>query len=391
MSKAVQPAGTKAFSKRMQGIVFAMYRRLPFFAILGESFEIHLVDLPEVQTACVNARGQVYFNPDFAESLTDLQLMFVLAHEVSHVAFGHFDRRAHRNHFLWNVANDFVINAMLKDAFAHDAAVPDGALLDPSFDGLSSEQVYQRIADGCPPDSWRVASGDMMSGEDPGNNDDPAWPARGPRLSASDWPAAISRAAVRASQFGQMPAGLARFVTEHVREKVDWLEQLRRHLRFVISRDGRDEYTFIPCNRRLVHQGLYLPSLVGRGAPRVAFAIDTSGSMGATDIAQAHAEIDAIRRQHACPVYVLDCDAVVYEGRWIQPHDPLPQPRGGGGTDFRPVFDHLRDQRVAADVVVYLTDGEGVFGEEPDCHVIWVLTTDVKPPWGESVQIDVEN
>ena len=385
----MQPTVVKAFSKRMQGVVFAMYRRLPFFAILGESFEIHVVDMPEVQTACVTARGQIYFDSEFADSLSDLQLMFVLAHEVSHVAFGHFDRRGHRDQFLWNVSNDFVINAMLKDAFAHGAAVPDGALLDPIFDGLSSEQVYQRIADACPSDSWRAASGDMMSGEGLGNRT-PAWPARGPHLSASEWPAAITRAAVRATQFGLMPAGLSRFVAEHVREKVDWLEQLRRHLRFAVSRDGRDEYTFIPCNRRLVHQGLYLPSLVGRGAPRVAFAIDTSGSMGAMEIAQAHAEIDAIRRQHACPVYVLDCDAVVYEGRWIQPHDPLPIPHGGGGTDFRPVFDHLRDRRVAVDVVVYLTDGIGIFGEEPECHVIWVLTTDAKPPWGEHVQINVD-
>ncbi len=389
MNGSVQPVVARAFSKRMQGIVFAMYRKMPFFAVLGESFDIHVVNAPEVPTACVNAHGQVFFDADFVESLSDLQLMFVLAHEVSHVAFGHFDRRGNRDPLLWNCANDFVINAMLRDAFGHDGAVPNGALLDPAFDGLSSEEVYERLIRTAKPCNWGSASGDMVdfSSEIVAS---PAWPARSSRPVAGEWPATISRAAVRAAQFGLLPAGLARFVAEHVREKVDWLEQLRRKLRFDLTQPGRDAYTFIPCNRRLVHQGLYLPSLVGHGAPKLAFVIDTSASMGTLDIAQAHAEIDAIRRQFACPVYVLDCDAQVYEGRWIQPHDSLPMPHGGGGTDFRPAFSHLCEHAVQVDVVVYLTDGVGQFGAEPAFHVIWVMTSDINPPWGDFVQIHVD-
>lgn len=65
-------------------------------------------------------------------------------------------------------------------------------------------------------------------------------------------------------------------------------------------------------------------------------------------------------------------------------------PVGGGGTDFRPVFSHLIDNRIPADIVVYLTDGFGEFGDDPGIETIWVMTTHEAPPWGSHVQIGVD-
>lgn len=377
------------FTKRVSGLVLALHRHFPFFGMLIESCSIHCDLDGRVPTACVDRHGRMTVSPSFAARLTDLQLMFVLAHEVCHVAFEHFNRTGTRDRAMFNVACDHAINLILADSFANPAAIPEGTLLEEDHRDLSAEEIYERMrreAD----DSPGSLAGDLdFEGEKAGP------PMRSSRLpgvapDGDEWRRTIAAAASHAKFRGKFPASLERFVEKHLHPKVDWATQLRQHLRFGLARTGREQYTFLPCNRRHLAAGLYLPSLIGAGSPRLAFAIDTSGSMGAEEIGQALGEIDAIRRQFECPVFVIDCDAEVHTGRWVGVHEPLAAPRGGGGTDFRPVFKHLEDARVAVDVVVYLTDGYGEFGPESRFPTIWVMTTDVRPPWGEFVQVSVD-
>lgn len=417
-----------AFASRIGGVVFAMHRHLPFFGMLLESCSVHLDATGRVPTACVDDRGRISFSAAFAATLTDLQLTFVLAHEVCHVAFGHFDRRGSRDPFLWNVAGDFAINALLLSSFQTVDALPPGVLLDQSLAELSTEQIYELLeivegddgdgqkrsdpgnpgkgnanprpaAGAAPPAKRRVGQGGGAVSRDMDYQGDRAgeqvrearMPIDESEHSPQDaWRGRVAAAAAHARMRGQLPARLERFVTEHLRPKVDWATQLRQFLRYEVSRDHRDQYTFVPCNRRHVHAGLYLPSLVGRESPRIAFAIDTSGSMSEDDLGQAHAEIDAIRRQFLCSVYLIHCDAAVARGRWIGPHETLPMPTGGGGTDFRPVFAHLKAERVAVDAIAYLTDGDGEYGPDPGIPTVWVTTTHLRPPWGECVQVRVD-
>ncbi len=370
-----------------------MYRQFPFFAILSEPCDVLLDASGRVSTACVNEHGRIWISAEFADSLTDLQLAFVLAHEVSHVAFGHFARRGSRDPLAWNIANDFVINLLLSECFADSRAVPPGALLDPKYAGMTSEQVYEllmrkarrlRVTWGGPDMVVDGLCGDMP------HDAIVALAARGVILSANGWATELARAAARARMAGNLSDGIQRAVNQCIKPKVDWVTQLRQYLSQEVCREGRNVYTFVPCSRRHIAQGTYLPSLVGQGSPRVGFAIDTSGSMDEDDIAAAHAEIDSIRRQYACPMYVMSADMKVWDGEWVDPYGPLPMPRGGGGTDFRPVFEHVVAERVPVDVIVYMTDGEGDFGQDPRIPTIWVMTTHVRPPWGHFVQARVD-
>jgi hypothetical protein len=45
----------------------------------------------------------------------DDEILFVLAHEVMHIALAHGIRLQARNHFLWNIACDYAINLVLKE------------------------------------------------------------------------------------------------------------------------------------------------------------------------------------------------------------------------------------------------------------------------------------
>lgn len=63
---------------------------------------------------------------------------------------------------------------------------------------------------------------------------------------------------------------------------------------------------------------------------------------------------------------------------------------GGGGTDFRPVFEHIEDNRMEPRCLIYLTDLAGKFpDEEPAFPVLWAATTDRTPPFGEKLRIFV--
>jgi len=392
-----------AARERMSGITFAMYRNFPFFALLAESCNFFISD--DCPTACVDKRGNITFGREFMSSLNDGQLIFILAHEVFHVAFHHFDRRGFRDPLLWNIAGDYAINLLVCDGMSTviggekrvpKGCIPNDILLDEKYADMSTEQIYEDINKNA--NKMKVKyflSGDMKNGSD--DNDDgggqsasiKAARAKTPNTKEG-WQQALATAMTRAKQCGKLPESIERAVGDFLKSKVDWTEQLRQMLRHGVSRINRDFYTFVPCNRRFIHQGLYIPSLVGFEAPKIAFAIDTSGSMGQSEVLQAHAEIDSIRKQFGCPVYVMSCDADVNSGDWVSPYSDLPMPVGGGGTDFRPVFNHLIDNRIPVDIVVYLTDGYGQFGDDPGIETIWVMTTHEPPPWGSCVQIGVD-
>jgi predicted metal-dependent peptidase len=68
------------------------------------------------------------------------------------------------------------------------------------------------------------------------------------------------------------------------------------------------------------------------------------------------------------------------------------KPHGGGGTDFRPVFDWIADQPYQPDALVYLTDGLGAFPQSaPPYPTIWgAIYKGVKYPFGDVVEIEIK-
>lgn len=396
-------AEIKELRERMKGIVFRMYRFFPFWGLLTENCKISVVDgkAKGIPTACVDAQGNISFDKDFLKGLSDDQALFVLAHEVGHAAFSHIDRRSTREPFMWNVAIDYAINLLLADNFSDNKYIPSDLLLDRKYEGMSAEQIYEDIRKNAKKVKVYFMSGDADfdgnkadGGGGDGDGDGDSVIIRDRRADKKEneqgWDQAIALAHARAKMQGEMPASLDRAVTDKLQSRVDWREALKQYLRFGVTRILRDHYTFMPPNRRFVHQNIYFPSMYGNNSPKIGFAVDTSGSMGAEEMAVAIAEIDEIRRQFDCSLYLVECDADVHAGRWIGPSESCPTSfKGGGGTDFRPVFKHLEDSKVPIDIMVYLTDGYGEFGDKPEMDVLWLTTTNVKPPYGDQIQVGV--
>lgn len=406
------------FEKKLNTIMLAFAREFPFWGVMSERCSFRLTENAGFcDTACIDKTGNITFNLDFYEKLTDRQFLFLIAHELCHFIFEHHERQgSSRDSFIWNMATDYAINLMLKFQFEKPEFLIPDICLDQKYEDMTAERIYEDLTKN-PPKRPRVFVMDLkdgdgsegQDGEQPGSGDIVVirdrripLPEKTPGKSYEQYrqemkdyiKQAVCEAYATAKSMGKMPAGMERIIVGHLKPKVNWLQALRQKLRFGVSRRQPRDVNWMQPNRRFLGASYIFPSTIGPDAPKVVFAIDTSGSMSPQDLKQAVGELEDIRKKFGAKVYFMDCDAGVYASRWLQPHEPLPALQGGGGTDFAPVFQHLIEKRIRPDICVFFTDGYGNFGTDPSNHfkVLWVITNqEVQPPFGDVVRVNVDN
>lgn len=383
----------------------------PFFAALALRLQL---EAKTMKTMATDGRS-IYYSPTFVDSLTPAELQGVLAHEVLHCALGHHCRRGDRTPTRWNHACDYVINPILID---NGFELPAGGLLSPEFRDLSAEEIYSRL----PPDEegggsqpksdgqGGAASGSGSASTDRGsskattNQEPSAEPGFGEVLDAVDdngapaseadksqqqreWAVAAQQAANAAKSCGHSPLGVDRVLEGSLRSEQDW----RAILRDFVAATTPSDYRFCPPNRRYVHAGIYLPSIHKEGTGPIVIAVDTSGSIGAEELNQFAAEITAIA-EDAQPeaIHVVYCDAKVQSTQELEPSETVAlTPKGGGGTDFRPVFEWVDGQDLNPACLIYLTDlcCNRYPPTLPPYPVLWVTDSRRIAQFGETVQI----
>jgi predicted metal-dependent peptidase len=88
---------------------FDLYKRAPFYGILLQNLKT--VVTYDVPTMGVDDYGNIYINPNFAmKQLSYDEVVGVLLHETLHIANNTFFRKGRKDHTLWNVATDFIMN-----------------------------------------------------------------------------------------------------------------------------------------------------------------------------------------------------------------------------------------------------------------------------------------
>lgn len=186
-----------------------------------------------------------------------------------------------------------------------------------------------------------------------------------------------------------MPEGIARLIERRLYPELPWAELLARF----VERNARSDYTWMMPNRRYLHQNLFFPALLDSELQQIVVAVDTSGSIQDEQLQRFAAEISAIMDQLPSCLHLLYCDASVQKYQRVEKAD-LPitlEPEGGGGTDFRPVFEKIEQEQINAACLIYLTDLECLHypPESPSYPVLWVQTGGVRtrPPFGEVIMM----
>jgi predicted metal-dependent peptidase len=430
----VKPSHQRTTAEKLMRARTRLVLDQPFFGTLGLRLKLTPGSFPTMATDGT----RIVYNPAFVDDLKPGELEGALAHEVLHCALGHHCRRGTRDPRLWNEAADLAINPILiKNGFT----LPAGALIDPAFNNLSAEEIYARlierrgqesspnapsdaqgknggtagrapqptqhseiqgssISTTCQPDQTAETAressdsssmrpggfGEVWDARDEQGH--PASPAEKHRQE-HEWSIAAEQAIRSAKACGHEPGGVERPLTENRRSQLDW----RAILRDFIASAAPSDYRWMPPNRRYIASGLYLPSVERRGLGEIVIVVDTSGSIGKRELDQFAAEISAISEE-AQPeaIHVVYCDAAVQLVQEFRASEPVClEPKGGGGTDFRPAFDCVAEKDLTPACLIYLTDlCCDSFPETPEYPLLWVTQSHRTAPFGETIRICVE-
>lgn len=362
----------------------------PFFGNLLCQRPPEFTDI--VDTAAVDTRGRLYVNPAFVETLAGDEVEFLLAHEVMHIVFQHALREGNRDHEVWNVAADAVINDMLK-ALGIGRMIKGGVEMAGAADRTAEDVYKELVAKGKASGSKAKAKakGKGKGGAIAGDLD-----TRGAKGMTEAEIAEISRETKRlvagamsaARAQGSVPGKLSEVIEPMLKDPVKWEEVLER---FITSRAGQCPSWAHP-NRRYRRVG-YLPSLDPEAAMGlVVIGIDTSGSVADKELAGFLGQVNAIfERCHPTEVRVMYCDEEVEKEEVYTVSDfPIRSVKvtGRGGTDMRAIFSRVEDEGLEPDALVIFTDGWTPYPESEEYPTLWV-TTDKEAPEcaGESLRV----
>lgn len=352
----------------------------------------------------------LFINPEFFFKHSLQERVFICAHEICHNIFDHcgsmhiFKTRGHvstpagkkipYDQGLMNVAMDAVINDMLIESKV--GSFVKGGIHDRNY-GVSTDSVvdvYEKIYKDAEKNGGKCSvqgqgfDAHMAPGAGAGKDPSQAQSER----SDIEWNTAVAAAAAAAKAQGKLPAALERFLGQVLNPEVSWEEKIQA---FFARKVGSGSYDWRRPDRQLIVRDIYAPGRSGFGAGEVVVAIDTSGSIGQTELDRFFAEMRGIlgdvrpKRMH-----VVWCDAKVHKVDEVFEAEDVSglKPAGGGGTDFRPVFDWIAAQGLEPDALVYLTDGYGSFpSHEPKYPVLWgAIVKGVKYPWGDVVEVPIK-
>lgn len=365
----------------------------PFIAAVVGRLRREITD--KVPTAATNG-AYIKFNPDFIAKQSPQQLFGLALHEAMHVVLMHMWRREGRDPALWNVANDAVINAYIRQQ-KYD--LPEGGVELPWVKpDMSSEEVYNRLFEeakengggrgqkggpGAPSDGQGAGGfdgqGDLVDADtEPGSEE------RG-----MDMQAAILAAAKMAKECGQGSALIDRILGSLGPSKVRWQDALRN----MMTEAARADHNYSRPSRRFIGSGLYLPSLHSPRMGPLLVGFDVSGSIGEEQANAIASEIIAIISDTA-PEFteIVYCADSITGTQRFDADDVLEiKPVGTGGTRFKPVFDHAAETGEPYVGMIYFTDMEGNLAEctEPPFPVIWADFSGEKhtAPFGDYIEV----
>jgi hypothetical protein len=404
------PADDKVTLARLARGLRMVTAPLPHLAGLAAAVRVALDD--SVPSMGIFASGRLVANRGFTARLSDRDLVFVLAHELLHLALRTHDRARGASTLEFNYAHDYIINDMLRHALGVDA-IPAGGLDMPGAREKSAEEIVVEMRllghfSGSRTHVWegtvanveqvmgaarQAGSGRMGDVLDeareremfPADSKDQAEHAQAIRELAKRG-MGMGRAMGALKAGGAGPGTLQRQVRA-LRGAVrpPWHVALQRWLEGV----SPGERTFMRASRR----GGDRDDIVMPGRQRHAMLlnviIDTSASMS-DEIPHALGAIaDFCEVAGVDEIRVVQCDTAVTADAVLSPAELVEyEVHGYGGSDLSPALNALaEDPRVTAMVVI--TDGDITYPDDPPPYaVLWVVpgnNTTFAPRYGRVV------
>ena len=389
---------------------------MPHLAGLAAAVRCSIDD--RVPTMGVFASGCMVANRQFVAKLKENELVFVLAHELLHLALRTHDRAKGSGRLEFNYAHDYIINDILRAelGFTH---VPAGGLDMPGAKEKSAERIVLEMRkDGDKMQSkTQVWDGQSVSARGALNKSgqgrqsaDEAGDVMDDAKERELFPECrngeqvqkaqeVEREAAKSLALGKAMGKLkgrgveTGDVTQTVMAlrgmyKTPWEAALQKWIESVAP----GERTYMRPSRRETTGSDIVLAGRKRESWMLNVVLDTSGSM-ADEISPALGAIaDFCEQLSVDEIRVVQCDAVVTNDEMLSPEALANyQVSGFGGSDLTPAMRSLgEDARVTAALVI--TDGDIAYPpEEMPYDVLWVVTPgaygNFNPPYGRIVRM----
>jgi len=340
-------------------------------------------DLPTAGVSKQNINYQLAINEEFWTGLSDDHKMGLLKHELLHIAFGHLTSfSSFSNKKLANVAMDMEINQYIEDSWLPEGGIRIEDYEDLKLDkragcryyydqllrlqdekdknGTTGNDAMDKLLD-------NVASGDIPDHSTWEEFDDMTDAEK--KLIEKQVQKILQDAKEQTvKKRGTVPGEIEGLIVveEFTAPKFDWKGYLRRFTgvstKVFTKKIRRKE------NRRYEDN----PGLKIKMRQHMLLAIDTSGSVSDTELAEFMNEIHHIYKV-GVDITVVQCDTSI---KSIEPYKGKNEISvlGRGGTEFDPVLDYYNANLKKYTSLVYFTDGECYTSVRPRGKVLWVLS-----------------
>ena len=362
---------------------------------------LQLINADDWLTTAATDGLKLYYNSRFIMMLKPKEVEFLVAHEVRHVVYDHIGRRMDRDPEIWNIANDYTVNADLKKHKVGEFITTVPCLYEKKYEDWTSEDIYEDLMKNVQyiniDDLLDQMLDDHLDGEgddseDGDGNEDRKGKGR-PKMSESEREAMrqeVKQAILNAAQqaeAGSMPAGVERLIKQMTDPVMPWRELIQTNLTSAIKSD----YTWMRPSRRSWHMDAIMPGMNPGEEIDVDIYIDMSGSISNKQGMQFLSEVAGMMDAFDGYNLRVTCfDTKCYNTQEFSSENMERieeyELHGGGGTDFDCIFDDLKEAGRVPNRLIVFTDGYpfGSWGDADYCDTTWIIHGDPNPnpPFG---------
>ena len=363
-----------------------MLIKYPFFGSTITNVEYQ--ELLDIDTAATDG-NKIYYNPEFLGGLTIEEQIFILAHEVCHIAFNHISRRKDKDKNLWNIATDAVINQLLKkdglkmldglidipEAIDYDAETYYEKLLqeqkeNPDFDrkaGNDSHEMWENT------DIKEIGKTDALEKEDDISEKDAFKKNRElKKKQLEDLKRSLIKDTVTSNEFNMSNVGSASSL-------IDWRYILKETINYDVDWSYKNA---------TIENGVIIANLEDKALPVTEILLDTSGSINEDLLRTFLRECKNILKHSK--VLVGCFDTIFYGFKELRTEQDIDNMRfvGGGGTNFDVAVGAF--SRRSENKIIF-TDGEARMPITP-VNAVWIVLGNrkINPKGGKVIYINEE-
>ena len=390
--------------ERLVSARIGLLLRHSFFGNLAT--RLQLINADEWCSTAATDGLKFYYNSRFIMMLKPKEVEFLVGHEVLHVVYDHMDRRGNRDPQIWNIADDYAVNADLKRHKVGQFITTVPCLYEQKYDGKAAEEIYDDLMKNVQhinvDDLLDQMLDDHMDGDDgEGDSDGNDGDKKGkrPKMSQEERDRVrqeVKQAIINAAQSaeaGSMPVGVERLIKQAIDPVMPWRELIQTNLTSAI----RTDFSWMRPSRKGWHIDAIMPGMTPGEEIDVVVAIDMSGSISDKQAQAFLGEIGGMMDAfdgYKVHVFCFDTDYYNPQDFTSENMDTIDtyEPKGGGGTDFDVIFDYLKEVGNVPKRLIVFTDGYpcGSWGDPDYCDTTWIIhgDKDPHPPFGQFALYD---